>query len=346
MASLELEGEPKEEVAYVMDMPLDKPTSKPKFHISQVRPNALISGYTIVEKLGEGAYSHVFRARHPTSGEDYALKFIKPEEGGHDLASTTVREIAITKVLKHTNIVEFVHAVLEEDVTIIVFKYHGRHLNDTFCRGTARGHDRKSCSKKHADLQSIKSVMKQLLSGLAYLHAASVIHRDLKPQNIMVDSSFVVRIGDFGLARAYTLPFSVKVDQEIVTRWYRAPELLLGTLGATFTPAIDIWSLGCIFAEIVRGEPLFTGDSEDDQLRRILNLLGQPDEKSWPGVSKFRNFSKLRDLTTTSPQFSSKFRNWYGAWEPARELLLAMLMLDPAQRITAADALRHPFFES
>lgn len=152
--------------------------------------------------------------------------------------------------------------------------------------------------------------MKQLLEGLAYCHSHSILHRDLKPQNLLIDREGHIKLADFGLARSFTIPLRT-YTHEVVTLWYRAPELLLGT--KFYTMAIDIWSLGCIFAEMVRKfkkipkisilkispnlqitkRPIFHGDSEIDQIFRIFRVLGTPDDKIWPGVTELPDFKAI-----------------------------------------------------
>jgi serine/threonine protein kinase len=139
--------------------------------------------------------------------------------------------------------------------------------------------------------------MFQLVKGIAYCHSHRVLHRDLKPQNLLIDKKGALKLADFGLARAFGLPVGV-ITHEVVTLWYRAPEILLG--GRTYSTPVDIWSAGCILAEIVNRAPLFPGDSEIDQIFRIFRVLGTPDESVWKGISS------LRDYKADFPQWSSK----------------------------------------
>uniref|UniRef100_A0A8C2SPR2 cyclin-dependent kinase n=1 Tax=Coturnix japonica TaxID=93934 RepID=A0A8C2SPR2_COTJA len=136
--------------------------------------------------------------------------------------------------------------------------------------------------------------MFQLLQGLAFCHAHRVLHRDLKPQNLLINADGAIKLADFGLARAFGVPVRT-YTHEVVTLWYRAPEILLGC--KYYSTAVDIWSLGCIFAEMVTRRALFPGDSEIDQLFRIFRTLGTPDEASWPGV-------------TALPDYKPSFPKW------------------------------------
>lgn len=188
----------------------------------------------------------------------------------------------------------------------------------------------------------VKSYLHQLLSGLEFCHRHRFMHRDLKPQNLLIDKKGNLKIGDFGLARAFGVPIRT-YTHEVVTLWYRAPEILLG--GKHYATVMDIWSVGCIFAELVTRRPLFPGDSEIDQLFRIFRLLGTPTEELWPGVTSY-------------PDYKPSFPKWLPKEDGLNaandglldadgiDLLKQMLVYDPAKRISTRRALQHPFFNS
>ncbi len=180
--------------------------------------------------------------------------------------------------------------------------------------------------------------MQQLLKGIAFCHGHRVLHRDLKPQNLLIDKAGVLKLADFGLARAFGVPVRT-YTHEVVTLWYRAPEILLG--GKQYSTPVDIWSIGCIFAEMITRTPLFPGDSEIDQLFRIFRLLGTPNETIWPGVSQYP------DYKSTFPQWQQQaLGKVIKDVDPlGLDLLGKMLAYEPSKRISARDALKHPYFD-
>lgn len=184
----------------------------------------------------------------------------------------------------------------------------------------------------------VKSYLKQLLQGIAYCHSHRVLHRDLKPQNLLVDADGYIKLADFGLARAFGVPVR-SFTHEVVTLWYRAPEILLGC--KYYSTAVDVWSLGCIFTEMLTKKALFTGDSEIDQLYRVFRTLGTPNEDTWPGVTQLPDYKSSfpkwspHDLAKVVPCLDSD-----GA-----DLVKQMLVYEPDKRISAKGALHHKYFD-
>ncbi len=179
--------------------------------------------------------------------------------------------------------------------------------------------------------------MYQLIKGLSYCHSRRILHRDLKPQNLLIDREGNLKLADFGLARAVGIPVRT-YTHEIVTLWYRAPEILLGQ--KHYSTAVDMWSVGCIFAEMANQHPLFPGDSEIDELFKIFRVLGTPNEITWPSV-------------TTLPDYKASFPKWPAVPlgklvkldENGVDLLQKLLTYEPGQRISAKRALLHPYFD-
>lgn len=187
------------------------------------------------------------------------------------------------------------------------------------------------------DPYTCKNFMYQLLRGIAFCHENRVLHRDLKPQNLLINSKGELKLGDFGLARAFGIPVNT-FSNEVVTLWYRAPDVLLGS--RNYSTSIDMWSAGCIMAEIYSGKPLFPGKTNEDQLIQIFKLLGTPTEETWPHVSELSEYKKNFPLyPTTSVTHKLPMMDIL-----AMDLLLRLIQYQPNLRISAKDALNHRNF--
>jgi cell division cycle 2-like len=190
-----------------------------------------------------------------------------------------------------------------------------------------------------------KTLMQQLLSATAYLHSSWILHRDLKTSNLLLNNHGQLRLADFGMARYTSSPPPANLTQLCVTLWYRAPELLLGI--ASYSSAIDIWSVGCIFAELLTRDPLFQGKNEVDQLSKIFALLGAPTTESWPGLRSLPNAKALHPLlspTSNPPRTSLPANHFPHLTAAGLSLLAGLLSLNPASRPTAASVLTHAYF--
>lgn len=242
--------------------------------------------------------------------------------------STAIREISLMKELKHENIVSLHDVIHTENKLMLVFEYMDKDLKKYMDSRGDRG---------QLDYITIKSFMYQLLQGIAFCHENRVLHRDLKPQNLLINNKGQLKLGDFGLARAFGIPVNT-FSNEVVTLWYRAPDVLLGS--RTYNTSIDIWSAGCIMAEMYTGRPLFPGTTNEDELQKIFRLMGTPSERSWPGISQFPEYKPTfhiyatQDLRSILPQVD----------QLGLDLLGRMLQLRPEMRISAKDALGHQWF--
>ena len=274
----------------------------------------------------------MFKGRNGQTGAFVALKEIHldSEEG---TPSTAIREISLMKELKHENIVSLYDVIHTENKLMLVFEYMDKDLKkymDSYPSpvGGVKG---------ALDPVTIKSFMWQLLRGIAFCHDNRVLHRDLKPQNLLINNQGQLKLADFGLARAFGIPVNT-FSNEVVTLWYRAPDVLLGS--RTYNTSIDIWSAGCIMAEMYSGRALFPGTTNEDQLLKIFRLMGTPSERSWPGISSFPEYK------TTWPVYSTRE---LGAILPqidgvGLQVLGQMLQLNPDRRCSAQQALAHPWF--
>jgi len=283
-----------------------------------------------LEKIGEGTYGVVYKAKNRVSEEIVALKRIRLEAEDEGIPSTAIREISLLKELRHPNIVRLYDVVHAEKKLTLVFEYLDQDLKKYLdvCIGGL-------------EIQIVKSFLYQLITGVAYCHHHRVLHRDLKPQNLLINREGELKLADFGLARAFGIPVR-SYTHEVVTLWYRAPDVLLGS--RKYSTPVDIWSIGCIFAEMVNGSPLFTGTSEEVQLDTIFRHLGTPSEATFPGITELPDW---RDNFPSYPMPQGGLRSLVPKLEPSGvQLLECMLVYDPSRRITAQDARNHPFFDS
>lgn len=190
------------------------------------------------------------------------------------------------------------------------------------------------------DLTVVKAFLYQLITGVAYCHHHRVLHRDLKPQNLLINREGDLKLADFGLARAFGIPVR-SYTHEVVTLWYRAPDVLLGS--RKYSTPVDIWSIGCIFAEMVNGTPLFKGTSEETQLDTIFRTLGTPNEQTFPGIHELPDW---KDSYPFYPEPVSLQPLVPKLDADGVDLLSQMLVYDPSRRISAHEARKHPFFDS
>jgi len=283
-----------------------------------------------IEKIGEGTYGVVFKGRNKRTNEIVAMKKIRLESEDEGVPSTAIREISLLKELQHPNIVSLKDVLMQEAKLYLIFEFLTMDLKKYM--------DTNVPKDGQMDPVLVKSYTYQLLQGLLFCHQRRVLHRDLKPQNLLIDKNGAIKIADFGLARAFGIPVRV-YTHEVVTLWYRAPEVLLGS--PKYSCPIDIWSIGTIFAEMVNRRPLFQGDSEIDQLFRIFRVLRTPNEELWPGVTQLPDFKPtFPNWSTMNLKASMKKLETSGL-----DLLDQMLVYDPAKRISAKRAMSHPYFD-
>ncbi|XP_063230163.1 cyclin-dependent kinase 4 [Bacillus rossius redtenbacheri] len=289
--------------------------------------------YEELAVIGNGAYGTVYKARNVASDAVVAMKKVRVPFTEEGIPTSTMREIAMLKQLdqyEHPNIVRLLDIChgeklrSEQRLTLyLIFEHVDQDLACYLER----------CPPPGLPPSRIKDMMFQILSGVDFLHSHRVVHRDLKPQNLLVTAAGVVKLADFGLAKSYD--FDMRLTSVVVTLWYRSPEVLLGL---SYSSALDLWSCGCIMAELFRRAPLFPGNSEGDQLNRIFEVVGTPRQEEWPERSSILWSSLVyrppAPLVSLMPELCV----------PGEDLLKKLLKFDPEERILAREALRHPYF--
>ena len=255
-----------------------------------------------------------------------AVKKAKSIMGGDGLNPSALREIRLLKELHHPNIISILDVYTKRSNLYIVFELMYEDLEHLII-------------DKHIPFTAadVKGFLHQVLAGVAYMHAQWVMHRDLKPANCLIDRHGLLKLTDFGLARVFAASEACRYTREVQTIWYRAPELIFGA--HDYTHSIDIWSIGCTFAELLLRVPFLPGASEIDQLSRMCAALGTPCEQNWPGVSALPYYVEFE--ARQAPPLNAIFP---AATPSALHLLASMLVYDPSRRISAADALAHPYF--
>lgn len=282
------------------------------------------------------------RARRKNDPSKYvAIKEVRMEKEKDGLPITTVREIKLLSKLDHPNLVCLQEVAVGPvgNEFFLVFEYAAHDLSDILdSRQFVRG--------RTFSMGNIKSLLFQLLSAVEYLHSSWIIHRDIKLSNLLYfDGQGVVKLADFGLARTFSYLHAQPLTPATVTLWYRSPEILFDSF--KYGPSADMWSVGCVFAELVLGKPLFPGESLLDQLNCITALLGSF-ESSWPAVDNLPAYISLRkENSDFSRRNKSAFIDTFKPYlcDYGLDLLDRLLQYDPERRITAAEALQHEFFQ-
>uniref|UniRef100_A0ACD5YBY3 Uncharacterized protein n=1 Tax=Avena sativa TaxID=4498 RepID=A0ACD5YBY3_AVESA len=284
-----------------------------------------------IDKIGQGTYSNVYKARDSLSGKIVALKKVRFDNLEPESVRFMAREILILRRLDHPNVIKLDGLVTSRMSCslYLVFDYMVHDL-----AGLAASPDIKFT------LPQVKCYVHQLLSGLEHCHNQGVLHRDIKGSNLLLDDNGVLKIGDFGLASFFDPNRKQPMTSRVVTLWYRPPELLLGA--TDYGVGVDLWSAGCILAELLAGKPIMPGRTEVEQLHKIFKLCGSPAEEYWKK-------SKLPHATIFKPQQPYKRRiadTFKDFPQSALRLIETLLSIDPADRLTATAALNSDFFKT
>ncbi|KAH8598212.1 kinase-like domain-containing protein [Bisporella sp. PMI_857] len=286
------------------------------------------------KKLGEGTYANVYLGWLATDpSQKVAIKKIKVQaEYKEGMAPDAIRELKHLQELHHPNIISL----------LTVFSSKDQNLN-LVLEFLPLG-DLEMLIKDHENIHygaaDIKAWMGMLCRAVWFCHENFVLHRDIKPNNLLIAADGEVKLADFGLARSFADPYR-PMSTQVITRWYRPPELFYGA--KHYSGAVDIWSVGLVFAELVLRVPFLAGDSDLDQIRLIGLAIGTPTEENWPGVTQFSRYMAPETVTPVADR--NYYLQTFGAAGPAGvDLLMKMLILDPRKRITARGALEHEWW--
>uniref|UniRef100_A0AAY4C4L2 cyclin-dependent kinase n=1 Tax=Denticeps clupeoides TaxID=299321 RepID=A0AAY4C4L2_9TELE len=286
--------------------------------------------YVKLGKLGEGTYATVFKGRSKLTENLVALKEIRleHEEGA---PCTAIREVSLLKNLKHANIVTL-HDIIHTDRCLtLVFEYLDSDLKQYL----------DNCGNLMS-MHNVKVFMFQLLRGLSYCHKRKILHRDLKPQNLLINDRGELKLADFGLARAKSVPTKT-YSNEVVTLWYRPPDVLLGS--TEYSTPIDMWGVGCILFEMATGRPMFPGSTVKEELHLIFRLMGTPAEETWTGITANEEFRSYHfPLYQPQPLINHAPRE--RLIEADIMVVLLYLQYESRDRISAEASLKYPYFFS
>ncbi|KAH9623355.1 hypothetical protein KSS87_000326 [Heliosperma pusillum] len=288
-----------------------------------------VDNYEKLEKIGQGTYSSVFRARDLETGKIVAMKKVRFDNFEPESVRFMAREILILRRLDHPNVIKLEGIVTSKLSCSIylVFEYMEHDLTGLV-----------SCPDIKFTESQVKCYMKQLLSGLEHCHSRGVMHRDIKGSNLLINNEGILKVADFGLANFCSKSNRQPLTSRVVTLWYRPPELLLGS--TEYGPSVDLWSVGCVFAEVLLGKPLLQGRTEVEQLHKIFKLCGSPPDEYWKK-------SKLPHATLFKPQQryeSSLMETCKDLPQTAVDLIETLLSVEPYKRGNASSALCSEYF--
>ncbi|XP_042904549.1 cyclin-dependent kinase 9 [Parasteatoda tepidariorum] len=307
-----------------------------------------VSKYERLAKIGQGTFGEVFKAKHRTKKNLVALKKVLMENEKEGFPITALREIKILQLLKHENVVPLIEICRTKTQIENDASPHNRCKANFFLVFDFCEHDLAgllSNAKVVFTLGEIKMVIKQLLNGLYFIHSNKILHRDMKAANILITKSGILKIADFGLARAFSESKKEpnRYTNRVVTLWYRPPELLLGA--RDYGPPIDMWGAGCIMAEMWTRAPIMQGSAEQHQIKLISQLCGSINPESMPGVESLELYNKIELPKNCKRRVKERLMPHIQDTH-SLDLLDKLLIIDPKKRIDSDSALNHDFFWS
>ena len=299
----------------------------------RIQPAAMqVPGYGPLTLIDGGGFSSVYKAQSISLRRPFAIKVLNPDTRSPSPYLSAYREIQTLSVANHPNVVKLHEVVQKQNSIYLVMEFMPFNLSRV--------------AKTAALPESLaKGFMLQLFRGLAHIHELGIVHRDIKPHNLLLSSTGTLKLCDTGLCRLApdaepgTAEESHNWTLHVGTHYYRAPELLLGD--HCYTKAIDIWAAGCVFAELLNGEPLFPGESDFELLGLISALLGSPSEEKWPGISQLADFGKILFKERPPADIRATFPSWS---DEVIDLFEKLIVYEPGKRISAREALHHPWF--
>lgn len=287
------------------------------------------SNYSKEKKVGEGTYAVVYLGKQLNTGNEIAVKEIKTSEFKDGLDMSAIREVKYLQELDHPNVINLIDIFMAYDNLNLVLEFLPTDLEVVI--------KDKNILFTPAD---IKSWMLMTLRGVYHVHRNFILHRDLKPSNLLISPEGLIKVADFGLARAVPGPREM-LTSNVVTRWYRAPELLFGAKHYTY--AVDVWSIGVIFAELMLRIPYLPGQDDMNQMEVTFRALGTPTDKDWPEVSSFAGYNKLQIYPP--PSRDELRKRFIAATESALTLMENMLMMNPQTRWDTIQCLESEYFK-
>ena len=289
-----------------------------------------------LSKIGEGTYGVIYKAKDVQSEKIVALKKIKLNPEIEGTPSTAIREIALLKELKHPNIIHLLDVIHTSKKLSLIFEYCETDLK--------KKEDEYLNKNEKLPRDLVKKYFKSILNGIAYLHKKKIIHRDLKPQNLLITDNDEIKICDFGLARGTGVPIQTYTN-EVVTLWYRPPDILLGS--KMYDNSVDLWSAGCIFGEMLLGKSLFQGKNDAEQCVEIFKIIGTPDDNILPWLKESPEWNAGPTGEGFTKYNKKSFKEAFPDIndENAYDILEKLLVFDPESRASAETILQHPYFK-